>query len=144
MAVLAKLDGWIMTVLDCLGTEGKRGGGRQKEYVGKFEHYVKVAMEQLIQSLYECVKKWEPDDFIVSEEMGHVDTEGGVTEEILEIVEKKIYNATQPVYDKCSGKIYLTIKKDWFQEYVGRELGEVVDAYVAEYSTDFKKIVPLV
>ena len=45
----------------------------------------------------EHAEEWEPNDFIVSEEMGDVDTEGGVTEEILEIVEKRNYIATQPV-----------------------------------------------
>ena len=144
IVLLARVDAWIMTVLDCLSTDGKRGGGRQKEYLAKFEKYVKVAMEQITQSLYEYVKEWEPHDFELTEEMEEMESGSGITEGHLEAIERKKYNATQPVFDTYGEKIYLAISKEWFMEYVGSELGEVVDAYVAEYSTVEKKIVGLV
>ena len=37
IVLLKRLDEWIMTVLDCLSTDGKRGGGHQNKYLAKFE-----------------------------------------------------------------------------------------------------------
>ena len=90
------------------------------------------------------MKEWEPHDFELTEEMEEMESGSGIREGHLEAIERKKYNATQPVFDTYGERIYLAISKEWFMEYVGSELGEVVDAYVAEYSTVEKKIVGLV
>jgi len=62
---IARIDAWFMTVIDCLGFEEVRGGGRQKRYVQKYEEYLPLAMRQLSRSLYMYVRKWEPNDLKV-------------------------------------------------------------------------------
>ena len=55
--------------------------------------------------------------------MEEVEYGSGITEGHLEAIERKKYNATQPVFDTYGEKIYLAISKEWFMEYVRSELG---------------------
>ena len=50
--------------------------------------------------------------------MEELESGSGITEGHLEAVERKKYNATQPVYDTYGEKILIAIRKEWFKQYV--------------------------
>ena len=136
---LARMDAWIMTVLDCLLADEKRGGKRQKLYVDTFQKFLPIAMGQLSEELYDWVKYWAPDDLAtaVSEfDIDAVPTPGETKDQVF----SKTYEACIPVYVPTAKCAYLAIRSDWFTTYVGDELGKVYDCYIAEFSEDYSDL----
>ena len=118
LITLARLDAWMMTVIDCLDMSIKRGGGRQKEYMEKFEIFLPIAVEQLMGDLYDYVQHWEGNDLNVHlhdmESDDEVDDDCGTAEKKKEAVFKKTYAAIVPVEEPNSSEIYAVIQKEWF------------------------------
>ena len=141
--LLARVDAWIMTVLDCLAAEddGCRGGARQRKYVETYEKFLPLAMEQLTEQLYKFVKEWEPEDLEVEKISVFEDEENMETAE--EKAFKKKYGACVAVHVPSIQKAYLAIEHSWFTEYVEADLGIVHDCYIAEFTENFSALKPV-
>ena len=136
---LARMDAWIMTVLECLEANEKRGGKRQKQYMDTFQKFLPIAMGQLSEALYHWVDEWEPADLEMPLSEFDVDTVPSPAE-AKDKVFSKTYRACIPVYVPTANCAYLSIRSEWFTKYVGKELGKVYDCYIGEFSTDYSEL----
>lgn len=135
---LARLDAWIMTVINCPGLEELRGGTRQKKYVETFHKFLPIAKDQLTREMYEYVEDWEEEDLEVP---GSADEDSIKTdEERMSRVYGKKYIACIPVYVPSLQTSFLSVRSEWMNRYVGFELGRVYDCNIAEFSKDHRKI----
>jgi hypothetical protein len=137
--LLARLDAWIMTVIHCMGYERNRGGQRQRMFMEVFEKVLPIATAQLTKGIYEFVDDWEPGDLVVPELQSSIDGGCG-TEAMLGEIFSKTYKACVPVYVPSLRKTYIAVKTEWFKEFIGTELGEVKDCYIAEYDEEYKEL----
>jgi hypothetical protein len=141
ITAIAKMDAWVMTVVDCLSCEAPKGGGRQKEYASKFEVYLPMAMRQISRSLFSFVQKWEPNDLTVW--FGDMEGRDVGRQETLAHIFRRPFAATVPIYNEEEDKVYLTIEPTWFVEYVEKEVGRVLDAFVAVLNERMDRFVPI-
>ena len=52
----------------------------------------------------------------------------------------KTYKACVPVFVPTVNRAYLSIRHDWFSEFIGDEVGIVYDCYIAEFTEDYKEL----
>ena len=139
---LARLDALIMTVLNCMNADEGRGGQRQRLYVYTFTKYLPIAMCQISEDLYDYVKKCKAEDLEM--ESSVVDgMEGAGTDSETSAKQRvfsKTYKACVPVFVPTVNRAYLSIRHDWFSEFIGDEVGTVYDCYIAEFTEDYKKL----
>jgi hypothetical protein len=139
--LLARVDAWIMTNIECTRCEGGRGGGRQRKFLENFERMLPIAVYQLTRELYKYVEEWEASDLENPEvETGPVGIEEDVLEERKRVVFCKTYNACVAIEVPTVNKTYLALKADWFKKYVGEELGIVHDCYIAQFDKDYTEL----
>ena len=136
---LARMDAWIMTVLECMMANEKRGGSRQKLYMETYQKFLPIALGQLSEALYNWVQEWEPSDLAKPYSVFDIDIVSS-TDQGKEQVFSKAYEACIPVYVPTTKCAYLAIRHDWFTKYVGDELGKVYDCYIAEFSKDYSEL----
>jgi len=138
--LLARVDAWIVTVLQCLGLDGLRGGKCQRLYIETFSKNLPVAMRQLTSRLHNFVKDWEPGDLELPVKDIAMDEEDH--EELEKKFLGKVYNACVPVLLPSMKKFFIAIQPQWFYKYVGSELGQVQDCYIAEVDIEQWKVRP--
>ena len=52
----------------------------------------------------------------------------------------KTYKACVPVFVPTVNRAYLSIRHDWFSEFIGDEVEIVYDCYIAEFTEDYKEL----
>ena len=130
---LARLDAWIVTVIDLLDSSEGRCGKKQKLNCDMFGKSLVTATSQLIGAIGNFVQNWEPQELEVPDQC----TTAEERKQKILVMERE---ATTVICSESPQEWYVAVKSSWFKKYVTDEMGDVHDCYIARFSMDFSSI----
>ena len=127
--MLARLDAFIMTVIQCLSDTGREtvGGHRQKLYHDMFCHALPKACNQLIGKIRVYIQAWAPLELDSCVLPLPIEQGGSGSQQEVH------RGATAEIIVPSLSRRVIAVRAEYFATYITPELGAVCDCYVAEY-----------
>ena len=148
---LARLDAWIASSVHALtmrsheglaeegisrgGTElprgrsGLQGGRRQSEYSLQYTQNLPLALDQIIGAVRRFVAYWVPNELIIP-------STSEDAEERRRAVLEMPREATLVLQIPTTQRMYISVRQEWFTQYISGDVGIVHDCYIAEIVSD--------
>lgn len=131
---ITRLDAWIATIVELLIDNGRRGGGRQRDFGRLFHDNFNKATFQFVDKVFKFVEYW------ASAEVTLEDSEDDSIAQKFKTMERK---ATVLLHCPVEQIYYIAVNSEWFREYISPNFGVVHDCYIAKLNTEENRIIPL-
>lgn len=135
---LARIDAWIITVMEGFASRESRVGHRQKTFADTFARNVKLQLHRftLVGRTRQSVEWCEPKEL-------NVPIERENEEARKEAVLGMNWRATMMVKSSRRQVKFITVCHEWSADYTGRGLGKIYHCFIAEFCRDCSKIIYL-